>query len=120
MTFNSKIQVVSEDYLRAMLFWVSGFSHRYWIERKSANYVTVAYSNPDEYGAEVPVLLRYPVVRAFDGSTLVVLMPGTATHGRNPDDREAAADMMADAIAGVPDLYRNPSSGEWAAKEEQA
>lgn len=119
LIYNARQQVVSDNYLQAMLHHVSGFAHRYWVERMTPNYCTIAYSNPDEYGTEVPVFLAFPVFRDIAGHTLIVLYPGRVTHGRNPEDRDAAADMMCEAIMNVPDLFRNPSDGEWYIQDER-
>jgi hypothetical protein len=51
--------------LAAMCKHVSGVCHRFTMDEpsKSARFVRVTYSNPDEYGNDRPVTALYPLIR---------------------------------------------------------
>jgi hypothetical protein len=54
------VRLVALENLEAMAERVSGFVHRYWIEKLTPTRVTVGYSNPDEYGRESPMYAVFP------------------------------------------------------------
>lgn len=57
---DTRMRVVTLQNLKAMCDHQSGVCHRYWVERVTRLYVTVGYSNPDEYGSEDPVYALFP------------------------------------------------------------
>lgn len=67
--FDHSVRIVSLDNLEAMCKRVSGVCHRYRVVKASRSRVTVEYSNPDEYGAEHPMLAVFPCYPStFEGS----------------------------------------------------
>lgn len=58
--FDCEIRVVSLANLEAMCAHVSGFCHRFKVEKVTRSRVHVSYSNPDEYGSESPMIAVFP------------------------------------------------------------
>lgn len=114
---NTKYQVVSDNYLEAMLSHLSAVAHRYWLDRITDHFAYVVYSNPNEYGSETPVTIMYPVYRSGD-TVHVVLDVYRVQGGDDEYDRDAAADSLQCMLEDQPDLYRNPQTGEWETGEE--
>ena len=54
------VRVVALVNLEAMCENASGICHRFWIDKVSRSRVHVAYSNPDEYGTESPMVAIFP------------------------------------------------------------
>lgn len=112
--YNMTHQVVSENYLAAMLARMSETCHRYWIEKVTDNFCYVGYSNPNEYGIESPIQIMFPVYRMqpYRGTVLVVLDIYNETGGRDEYDRDAASQTLAQFLADTPPLHRD-SKGRW-------
>lgn len=55
------VRVVALTNLRAMCKRVSGFCHRFEVEKVTRTRCYVSYSNPDEYGHESPMIAVFPI-----------------------------------------------------------
>jgi len=108
--FDWSKRVVSLENLRAMCDYSSGTAHRFWIEKQTKNRVYVAYSNPDEYGSESPMLAVFPIYpNSFDDNPCVVLDIVNVIR----DNWDGEGWQSFDPIMDCPKLWRNPNNGEW-------
>ena len=98
LAMGQKWAVIDRIALDYALDQASGVAHRYWVERESANRITLGYSNPDEYGNEEPVFVRYPTFKDRRWNMqVIVVWPTNVTGGRVEYDRYSACDEL-DAI----------------------
>lgn len=116
--FNQK--VVSLNYLEALLARESMVAHYYQVTRHSDQYVTVLYSNPDEYGSACPVNMKLPCywwgIRRRNTKAIVCDIQ-TVTGGRDSTDRDMAAEYLQHLLDEHEQLWRD-RDGEWRTKEE--
>lgn len=117
--FNQNVRVVSRNLLEAMLQRESMIAHRYWIQSVSDRYVTVCYSNPDEYGYERRAYIMLPCYNynAMVRVKAVVLDVYKVWGGRDGNERDCIGMMFDHLMETMPELWRCPD-GEWRTKEE--
>lgn len=72
LVWNLPKKTVSLNVLKRACQDVSMTAHRFWIERETDHRVTVAYSNPDEYGNDRVMLAQLPCYRV--GSDVIVVV----------------------------------------------
>lgn len=113
---NEQVQVVSKNYLEAVLSRLSMTAHRYRLHEITQAFCTVAYSNPDQCGVECPVYLRLPVYR-IEGGIRIVLETHSSFGGRSRGEQEDAEESFSNQIDALPALYRDPESLEWGTYE---
>ena len=113
--YDTTARLVALPNLRAMCARASGMTHRFRVETVSDRFVTVSYSNPDEYGAPAPILVSFFRV----GDFVVLGFPvGRVSGGRNSFDRESAYDTFS-PLLDCPTLWRSTrGSDDWATREE--
>lgn len=115
---DSKVRVVHLSNLKAMCARVSWVCHRYWVKKVSRSRVHVCYSNPDEYGSEHVMTAVFPCYPN-----------GFADNEDNPnivldilrvfnDNWHGEGWQAFDTLLDCPTLWRDPSTNEWATKEE--
>ena len=93
LAMGQKWAVIDRVALDYALSQASGIVHRYWVERESANRITLAYSNPDEYGNDEPVFVCYPTFKdAGWKMQVIVVWPTSVTGGRDEQDRDAVCE----------------------------
>ena len=99
-----KVRIVALGNLDAMCKKASGMCHRFWIESVSDKYVHVAYSNPDEYGNEHPMIALFPCYNPnFKGyvSKFVVLETNRILH----DDHNGEGWQAFDSLIVTPNPF---------------
>lgn len=109
---DSRVRMVGLANLAAMCEYVSGVCHRFTMDEpsKSARFVRVTYSNPDEYGSDRPVTALYPLVRDCHGKGehTALLMIHSVINASDSEDWQAFG-----AVEDCASLWRDPVSGEW-------
>ena len=95
-----KVRVVALANLKAMCERASAVCHRFWIEHVSSRYVRVAYSNPDEYGNESPMIAFFhcydPNMQGYD-TKFVILEVARILHDTWDGEGHQAFDPILEA-----------------------
>lgn len=117
LQFDHKIRVVSLANLKAMCERVSGMCHRYSVTKVSKGYVSVQYSNPDEYGAETPMVALFPVWSRYgkDESELGVILE---IHKVQFNNWSGEGWQAFQSLIDCPVLWRDTKDGAWLTTEE--
>lgn len=109
---DSRVRMVGLANLAAMCKYVSGVCHRFWMDKpsKSARFVRVTYSNPDEYGKDRPVTALYPLVRDCHGKGehTAILLIHSVINASDSEDWQYFS-----AVEDCASLWRDPASNEW-------
>jgi hypothetical protein len=109
-----ELRTVSLANLLAICDRQSGVTHRYEVDRTSRDRLALIYSNPDEYGAEVPIYCYLPLIpNPFEAANpWVVLHVVTLRGGRDKDDREGACQTVSDVVFTCEKLYRTKAKAD--------
>lgn len=113
--FDSQFRVVSVDNLQAMCDEVSSSCHKYHVSEVSNRFVTVEYSNPDEYGNRNPMRVMFPHIPIY-GAKGVML----SIHRVINDDMDGEGWQHFQILLDCPVLWRNPTTGDWQAEKKKA
>jgi hypothetical protein len=112
--------------LRAMCKHTSGTCHRYTVEQVSwrgpVGTVRVAYSNPDEYGRESPMVALFPCYRSSDYEPDRSANPWVVLDFLNVlcDTWDGEGWQAFEALLDCPELFRNPQTGGWSPAPDAA
>lgn len=116
---DQKVRLVALDNLRAMCDRQSSMCHRFWVEKVTRSRVHVAYSNPNEYGSDPPVIAVFPAIPAENEPDNPRVLLGHCLRllgGRDEYDRHI--DMFS-PVQDCPQLWRsNGNSSDWKTREE--
>lgn len=113
------VRIVALENLRAMCDRASGYCHRYTITTVSRSRVHVEYSNPDEYGAEHPMIAVFPCYPSgwpqdSTENPRVILEIMRVIH----DDADGEGWQAFTPILECPVLWRDSKDGGWQTAQE--
>ena len=116
---DSRVRVVALDNLEAMCSRVSGMCHRFEVTKVSRSRVHVTYSNPDEYGADHPMIAVFPCYPSgFQGdedNPRVILDYLRVIH----DSWDGEGWQAFEALRDCPTLWRSsPEATDWQTEDE--
>lgn len=110
MYADSSHRVVTLNVLAAICQRASGWSHKFAIERTTANRVYVSYSNPNEYGSARPMVAAFPAYPSGEPENPSVVLDFVSIS----NDREDIGDQLFTPITDCPKLWRSHDALTWA------
>lgn len=121
--FDWQQRVVSLANLEAMCEHITErYSARRWsVDRVTAAFAYVSFSNPDEYGHAHPITMQFPVYwgRSIGKIEPVAHVVLDAIHYMH-DPEDIGHDFAFMPLKECPKLWRNPETEEWHAEPDAA